>query len=64
MESASRTIAKMWARKGYECFVHKRGDDWVVTLSQQGQVLRESKVESPGEAIRLSEELLKSLPIS
>ena len=63
MENANRTIAKMWTRKGgYECYVHKRGDEWLLTLSKSGQVVKELTVESPGDAIRLSEELLKQMP--
>lgn len=51
------TIAKMWSRPdGHECYVHKHGDAWVVTLERNGQVLRESNVESPGDALRMSAE--------
>jgi hypothetical protein len=62
METASRTIARMWDDiKGYECFVRKRGDDWVLTLERAGEIIREATVESPGEAIRLSEEYKKGV---
>jgi hypothetical protein len=60
MENASRTIAKMWKRDGCECFVHKRGDRWFLTVERSGVVLEECEVDSPGEAIRRSKELLHS----
>jgi len=61
MKTASRTIARMWKRRGFECSIHKHGDEWVLRLEQDGRILDESQVESPGEAIRKSEELLKSI---
>ena len=61
MELTSRTIARMWNRTGYACYVQKRGDEWMLTLEMNGQVLRESVVDSPGEAIRQSDELFKSI---
>jgi hypothetical protein len=63
MELTDRTIAKLWEHAGgYECYVHKRGDVWLLTLEQSGRVLRETPVESPGDAIRTSQELLSTLP--
>ena len=60
MEITHRTIARMWkGMSGYECYICKSGDGWVLTLEREGHVLKESKVESPGEAIRLSEVLRK-----
>ena len=60
MELTHRTIARMWkGMSGYECYICKSGDGWVLTLEREGRVLKESKVESPGEAIRLSEVLRK-----
>ena len=62
MEITHRTIARMWKGvSGYECYILKSGDEWVLTLEREGSVLKESKVESPGEAIRLSESLRKEL---
>jgi hypothetical protein len=62
METAGRTIAKMWKHSGgYECYVKKRGDDWMLTLEQSGRILHESKVESPGEAIRKSDDLHRTV---
>jgi len=46
---------------GYECYIRKNGDEWVLTLERQGSIVKQSKVESPGEAIRLSEALRKEL---
>ena len=62
MELTSRTIARMWKGvSGYECYIRKNGDEWVLTLERGGSILKESKVESPGEAIRLSESLRREL---
>jgi hypothetical protein len=62
MEPTHRTIAKLWKHAGgYECYVHKRGDVWLLTLEQSGRVVKETPVESPGEAIRTSQELLRTL---
>jgi|GraSoiStandDraft_46_1057282.scaffolds.fasta_scaffold287722_2 hypothetical protein len=62
MVTADRTIAKMWTHAGgYDCYVRKRADQWLLTLEKAGTVLKESVVESPGEAIRKSEELLRIL---
>ena len=65
MEITNRTIARMWkGLSGYECYIRKSGDEWMLTLERGDRIVKESKVESPGEAIRLSEalrqELLKS----
>jgi len=60
MELTSRTIARMWKGvSGYECYIRKNGDEWVLTLERRGSIVKQSKVESPGEAIRLSEALRK-----
>ena len=62
MEITHRTIARMWKGvSGYECYICKSGDEWMLTLERGGRVLKESKVESPGEAIRLSESLRREL---
>ena len=62
MEITHRTIARMWKDvSGYECYICKSGDEWVLTLEREGFVLKESKVESPGEAIRMSDALRKEL---
>ncbi len=62
MEITHRTIARMWKDvSGYECYILKSGDEWVLTLEREGRVLKESRVESPGEAIRLSDALRKEL---
>jgi len=62
MELTHRTIARMWKDvSGYECYLLKSGDEWVLTLEREDRVLKESTVESPGEAIRLSESLRKEL---
>ena len=62
MEITNRTIARMWKDvSGYECYILKSGDEWVLTLERGGSILKEFKVESPGEAIRLSKALRKEL---
>ncbi len=59
---SGQTVARMWTRpNGYACFVHKRNDQWVVTLEQAGRIMSEAAVEGPGEAIRRAEEFLSSL---
>lgn len=59
MENAGRTIARMWKRvSGYECSVRKRGNEWMLVLEQDGRLITETPVESPGEAIRRAEKLL------
>ena len=36
MEPTDRTIARLWKHAGgYECYVHKRGDVWLLTLEQE-----------------------------
>jgi hypothetical protein len=58
----NRTIAKLWKRTdGHECLVHKCGNEWLVTLTLDGRVIREATIESPGEALRLSEEWFRAL---
>ena len=58
MELSTRTIARMWKGvSGYECYILKSGDEWVLTLERAGSILKEFKIESAGEAIRLSEAL-------
>ena len=62
MEITHRTIARMWKGvSGYELYIRKSGDEWVLTLERGGRIVKESKVESPGEAIRLSKALRKEL---
>ena len=57
-----RKLTRMWSRKGgYECYMHWRGHEGIVTLKKSGLVLMESQVHSPREAIQLSEELFKAL---
>jgi len=52
----------MWSRAGgYECYMHWRGQECLLALKKSGVLLLESKVDSPREAIQLSEELFKSL---
>ena len=62
MENANRAIARMWKHAdGYECYVRKRGNDWLLTLEKSGRVVKESLVESPGDAIRQAEELRRTM---
>jgi len=62
MEAASRSIAILWKGvQGHKCFLKKEGDEWVITLEAHGKPVSCFAVEGPGEALRLSEELLRTV---
>lgn len=62
METANRTIAKMWNHgDGHECYLRKIGNVWMLTLERAGTILNEMPVDSPGEAIRQADELRRNL---
>jgi hypothetical protein len=63
MENASRTIALMWkdVRGGLKCVLHRREDAWILSVERHGRTLRETVVESPGEAIRLAQAFREEL---